>query len=112
LLSQRTHRSGRQNQEFSVDTFELPFGIHLPPYIESDPNKELNPPSYEQIFPQPKEEPVPNHSHTFNIQSRNNNCYQVTVDIVWIWQKNAFRRRGFNCDIFLLNMDCDSALQI
>lgn len=84
LYKPRTHRSGRQNQEFSVDTFELPFGIHLPPYIENDPNKELNPPSYEQIFPQPKEEPIPNHSHTFNIQSRNNNCYQVTVDIVWI----------------------------
>ncbi|XP_052077628.1 uncharacterized protein LOC127715580 isoform X1 [Mytilus californianus] len=84
LYKPRTHRSHRCRQDFSVETFELPFGYHLPPYTESDPNKELNPPNYEQIYPQPKEEPISNHSHTFNVQSSNNNCYQVTVDIVWI----------------------------
>lgn len=81
---QHTHRSHRCHQDFSLDTFELPFGVHLPPYAESDPNKDLSPPAYEHIFPQPKNEPISNHSHTFNVQSENNNCYQVTVDIVWI----------------------------
>ncbi|KAL4230399.1 Peptidase M13 [Mactra antiquata] len=41
----------RNGGQFDIDTFDLPFGVHLPPYTEED-TTEHNPPLYSQIFPQ------------------------------------------------------------
>lgn len=36
---------------FDIDTFDLPFGVHLPPYTEED-TTEHSPPLYSQIYPE------------------------------------------------------------
>ncbi|XP_069131238.1 uncharacterized protein [Argopecten irradians] len=103
--SRRHHRRCRA-REYNIDTFELPFGVHLPPYEEDDSQKNLSPPAYEQIFPvppkvenRPSEHYINNsvspYSRTSDVTnrgvlsdtgdpSRRSNCYQVTVDVVWI----------------------------
>lgn len=96
-------------REFDIDTFELPFGVHLPPYSESDPCKELNPPLYENLYPQPKLEDrrsidirqiglchnvqtVNQHSERYNYSQRYSgdmpDRYSITVDVVWIWHRS------------------------
>ncbi|KAK3099823.1 hypothetical protein FSP39_010305 [Pinctada imbricata] len=85
----RLRRRGRC-RDYDIDTFELPFGVHLPPYTEEDPYKEQSPPVYEHIFPRPKDtdnSSVNNstsNSPCASGSSNNPNCYSVTVDIVWI----------------------------
>lgn len=95
-------------REYDIDTFELPFGVHLPPYSESDPCKELNPPLYENLYPQPKLEDrrsidirqiglchnvqtVNQHSERYNHSQRYSgdmpDRYSITVDVVWIWHR-------------------------
>lgn len=95
-------------REYDIDTFELPFGVHLPPYSESDPCKELNPPLYENLYPQPKLEDrrsidirqiglchnvqtVNQHSERYNYSQRYSgdmpDRYSITVDVVWIWHR-------------------------
>ncbi|KAK3606394.1 hypothetical protein CHS0354_042039 [Potamilus streckersoni] len=87
---------------YDLDTFDLPVGIHLPRYHEQDPNKEYSPPSYDCIYHVPKEQSDSEdfeRSSCFNVDDTlstvasgyecnyrriNPNCYQVTVDIVWI----------------------------
>lgn len=92
-------------REYDIDTFELPFGVHLPPYSESDPCKELNPPLYENLYPQPKLEDrrsidirqiglchnvqtVNQHSERYDYSQRYSgdmpDRYSITVDVVWI----------------------------
>lgn len=96
-------------REYDIDTFELPFGVHLPPYSESDPCKELNPPLYENLYPQPKLEDrrsidirqiglchnvqtVNQHSERYNYSHRYSgdmpDRYSITVDVVWIWHRS------------------------
>lgn len=96
-------------REYDIDTFELPFGVHLPPYSESDPCKELNPPLYENLYPQPKLEDrrsidirqiglchnvqtVNQHSERYNYSQRYSgdmpDRYSITVDVVWIWHRS------------------------
>lgn len=106
---QRNRRSMGRAREFDIDTFELPFGVHLPPYSESDPCKELNPPLYENLYPQPKLEDrrsidirqiglchnvqtVNQHSERYNYSQRYSgdmpDRYSITVDVVWIWHRS------------------------
>lgn len=106
---QRNRRSMGRAREYDIDTFELPFGVHLPPYSESDPCKELNPPLYENLYPQPKLEDrrsidirqiglchnvqtVNQHSERYNYSQRYSgdmpDRYSITVDVVWIWHRS------------------------
>ncbi|XP_056012737.1 uncharacterized protein LOC130052287 isoform X2 [Ostrea edulis] len=105
LYKPRNRRSLGRAREFDIDTFELPFGIHLPPYTETDPCKELNPPLYDHLYPQPKLEDrrsinLRQIGLCHNIQTANQHSdgfhynpqysgnmpdrYSVTVDVVWI----------------------------
>lgn len=105
LYKPRNRRSMGRAREYDIDTFELPFGVHLPPYSESDPCKELNPPLYENLYPQPKLEDrmsidirqiglchnvqtVNQHSERYNYSQRYSgdmpDRYSITVDVVWI----------------------------
>lgn len=87
------HRRCRHRHGFDIDTFELPFGVHLPPYQETDPYKHLySPPLYEQIYPQPKDnyecvETMNNNNTTtmgHRSESQSAECYTITMDAVWI----------------------------
>lgn len=109
-FTQRNRRSLGRAREFDIDTFELPFGIHLPPYTETDPCKELNPPLYDHLYPQPKLENrrsinLRQIGLCHNIQTANQHSdgfhynpqysgnmpdrYSVTVDVVWIWRHHG-----------------------
>lgn len=50
LYKPRRRARLRAGGQFDIDTFDLPFGVHLPPYTEED-NTEHSPPSYSQIYP-------------------------------------------------------------
>ena len=50
---QRRRARLRHLDGFDIDTFDLPFGVHLPPYAEED-SSENSPPTYNQIYPQPQ----------------------------------------------------------
>ena len=46
----RRARLRRQCRQFDFDTYDLPFGVHLPPYIPED-ETDNNPPLYDKIYP-------------------------------------------------------------
>ena len=48
---QRRRARLRHGSQFDLETYDLPFGVHLPPYREED-HTENNPPAYETIYPQ------------------------------------------------------------
>lgn len=46
----RRARLRRPSRQLDFDTYDLPFGVHLPPYIAED-QTENNPPTYDKIYP-------------------------------------------------------------
>ena len=51
IFQHRRARLRQQCRQFDFDTYDLPFGVHLPPYIQED-ETDHNPPMYEKIYPE------------------------------------------------------------
>lgn len=51
---QRRRARLRHMSNFDIETYGLPFGVHLPPYTEEDPT-DNNPPTYNQLYPKVEE---------------------------------------------------------
>lgn len=93
---QNTRRLPRHRRSLDLDTFDLPFGVHLPPYEENDPYKEYSPPSYQTIVPLPKDddeitdcldyvtsEQLNEHLESIR-NSERNHTRRVSMEVIWI----------------------------
>ena len=71
------YRSG--HDDFYLDTYDLPFGVHLPPYAEEDATS-LNPPSYDKIYPDNDHVTSQNHQTSAYTDSSANNYAEIEIN--------------------------------
>ncbi|XP_053399839.1 uncharacterized protein LOC123557536 isoform X2 [Mercenaria mercenaria] len=76
LYKPRRRARLRSGGLFDIDTFDLPFGVHLPPYTEED-STEHSPPSYNQIYPYAEENSSGESTNACNLDNEQNCICQI-----------------------------------
>lgn len=79
LIFQRRRARLRPMSEFDIDTYDLPFGVHLPPYTEEDIT-ENSPPTYSQLYPQLQQNNSTNNAG--NYQQHENNRTECCASVL------------------------------